>query len=466
MLTAIKEMPPQKIFLIIGIIYGILFLIVTPPFQVPDEEVHFYKSYLLSQGTFTPEKVGNQAGFHVSGVLKDTTREFRYLRYPDSKVPLKLIFSALSEPVGTNKNVLIHPDNLNCPIPISYPPLPYVASAVVMAFLNLFNCSVLTLMYAGRLINLLVWLTLVYLAIKITPIHKWVFTLLALMPMTLAQAASLSADSFTIAISFLTIATILKYTFQTTKIGKKQIIALLLLTITLTLSKTGYFLILLLLLIIPQENFGNKMRKIVVLLSTLLTAITITGLWDYLLKIATPISTINQAQNNTVTHILIDPIHFTNILINTITSNFTFYLNSFVGCFGWLNSPLPLFMVFGYLSVLILVSLLDKNQLKIKTKQKIITMIPFSIISFLIFLAIYTTWGQISAYLIGGVQGRYFIPIAPMFFLIFYNNREKIVLKGKKINLSPKNLPLFIIIILSIYLSFSIFQIVTRFYMI
>jgi uncharacterized membrane protein len=80
-----------------------------------------------------------------------------------------------------------------------YPPIPYIASASVMFIGKLLNFSPLDLIYPARLVNLFLYTLIVYMAIKLIPVHKWVLLLLALMPMTLYEAATLSADSFTIA---------------------------------------------------------------------------------------------------------------------------------------------------------------------------------------------------------------------------------------------------------------------------
>ena len=186
MINKIRENPPQKIFLIIGIIFGILFLIITPPFQVPDEEAHFYKYYTLSEGIITPEKVGNTTGYYVSESLLDDTQKFRYLRFhPENKVNINSIFVSLKSPVD-DKIVFLNYRNSGVPIPVGYPPVPYLLSALVMGLISFVSTpSVLLLMYVGRIVNLIVWLALIYLAIKTTPIHKWVFLLLALMPMNL-----------------------------------------------------------------------------------------------------------------------------------------------------------------------------------------------------------------------------------------------------------------------------------------
>ena len=41
---------PEKAYLFLGLIFGILFLMITPPFQVPDEPQHFYRAFHVSEG--------------------------------------------------------------------------------------------------------------------------------------------------------------------------------------------------------------------------------------------------------------------------------------------------------------------------------------------------------------------------------------------------------------------------------
>ncbi|MCE7699828.1 MAG: hypothetical protein K8E24_013765, partial [Methanobacterium paludis] len=65
-------------------------------------------------------------------------------------------------------------------------------------------------------------------------------------------------------------------------------------------------------------------------------------------------------------------------------------------------------------------------------------------------------WTPIGQSMVGGVQGRYFVPIAPLIFLLFYN---------KKIDYNvKKGLNVFIIIFILIILSFTLFKIITKFY--
>jgi uncharacterized membrane protein len=471
MINKFREIPPQKIFLVIGIIFGIIFLIVTPPFQVPDEEVHFYKAYTLSEGMLTPEKVGNETGYYVSQSLLYDTQKFRYLRFqPEHKVKTNSIIFSLETPINSNNLVFLDYHNVGVPIPIAYPPIPYIIPALAMGLISfIVNPSVLFLMYIGRLVNLLVWAILIYLAIKITPVHKWVFVLLALMPMTLFQAASLSVDSFTMGICFLTIAFIFKLSFKENNINKKDILILLIFTLLITLSKPGYVIILMALLMIPIVKFRSKAKKLILLMLVPLTAFISNKVWNSLLVLDT--TTGGSGRHNSFYSIIADPINFINIVINTINLKFNFYLVTFVGKFGWLDTPLALktsiavYLAGIYLGIIILTALIDKNKLNVSLKQKIIAFSTTALLAILIFVSQYTSWTAKGATIIEGVQGRYLLPLTPLIFIILYNNKDKISIKGKKINLSPKNISLLVIPVVLVYLTVSVFTIISRFYL-
>lgn len=139
-------------------------------------------------------------------------------------------------------------------------------------------------------------------------------------------------------------------------------------------------------------------------------------------------------------------ISFTWIFIYTISHYSLYYLTTFVGSFEWdgtnLQSPLPLSLVLIYIMVLFLVALTDKSEVKINLNQKLLSIIIFLLSFVSIFVLEYLTWNDVGNTFIGGVYGRYFIPIAPLLFLVVYNNRIR-NFKGKNILV-----PIFIIILL------------------
>jgi uncharacterized membrane protein len=402
----IQEIKPERVFLITCLIFGIGFAVATPPFQVPDEPDHILKSVHLSEGQIIPEK---------------------------SKV-----FAAL------------------------YPPIPYIASASVMFIGKLLNFSPLDLIYPARLVNLFLYTLIVYMAIKLIPVHKWVLLLLALMPMTLYEAASLSADSFTIAISFLLIAVFFKFAFDDEKreMNTQDIFILFVLGLMIALSKQIYIILLLLFFRVPVYKFKNYKKKMFsIFLSISVPLLLVIECWGFLVQGAfVPISDQISVQGQ-ILFILSNPIVFLETFLNTLFQNTQYYLVSFVGTFGWLDTrldtPLPAILVYSYLIVSFLVSLIDNNNFNVNLKQKLVSFTTFALSFISIFVLEYIAWNAVGNYIIEGIYGRYFTPIMPLFFLLFYN---------KKFKFHSNKLNILIIIFIMIILSISLFMIIKRFH--
>lgn len=399
---------PERVFLILCLIFGIGFLLATPIFQVPDEPDHLLKSIHISKGEILPEK--------------------------------SMVFVS------------------------SYPPVPYVASASVIFVGKLVNFHSLDMIiYFAKLANLLLYVLIVYSAIKLTPVHKWVFFLLALMPMTLYEAASLSADSFTIAISFLLIALFLKFSFDEEKneLNTKYILILFFLGLMIALSKQIYIVLMLLFFSIPFYKFKNRRQMFSSFLVISIPLLLIIEGWGFVIQGAYVPVLPEISFHGQIVFMLLHPIAFIQALLHSFLHYAQYYLVSFVGTFGWLDNrldtPLPSILVYIYLIVLILVSLIDNNDFNINLNQKLVYLTTFSLSFLSIFVLEYIAWNVVGSNIIEGVYGRYFIPIAPLFFLLFYNKRFKF--NSDKMGIA---IILFSVSILSI----SLYLIIKRFYIV
>jgi uncharacterized membrane protein len=446
---------PEYIFLILALIFGIAFLFITPPFQVPDEGSHFYKAFYVSEGHLTPGQ--NDQFFPQS--LQYSVLSFNYLHGAGNKQNMSNTFALLNLPLNYNDKEYLDISNV-----VIYPPVSYLAASLVMGVEKYFGVSPLILMYSGRLINLLVWIVLIFFAIRITPIHKWVFLLLALMPMTLFVAASLSADSFTIGLSFLAIAMFLKLAFVSEKIDIKDILLMFIIIFTLSLSKQGYAILILLFFIIPKSKFKDNKFRITSFALIGTFTLLFTGLWNYLFK-ESYMASASLSASDQISFILSNPLNFPYVLSNTLLIEFKNYMVMFVGDFGWLDTPLPAVVVGAYLLILIIVALMDKTEVKINLNQKSIFLVIFSLISILIFAFEYITWTAVGLNHIKGIQGRYFIPIAPLLLLLFYNNipslniRERII----KFELNKKT-DMMIVLFITVILVITVIKLILRYY--
>ncbi len=46
----------ENIFFIFALVFGFLFIFITPPFQSVDENFHFYRAYGIASGDFVAKK--------------------------------------------------------------------------------------------------------------------------------------------------------------------------------------------------------------------------------------------------------------------------------------------------------------------------------------------------------------------------------------------------------------------------
>jgi uncharacterized membrane protein len=168
-------------------ILGVAYVFVTPPLQVPDEGLHFFRGEAIAGGHLLPNGAGKPDSAHVAQGIQTlvfvmtTSRDWRLA----STIPL--------EPV---KQPVVQ-------FPAWYTPLPYAPQALAAAVCNALNVRPLAAFYAGRLANLLAALALVAAAMRAAPKLATIAGATALLPMTLFELASWSADALTIALAIL-----------------------------------------------------------------------------------------------------------------------------------------------------------------------------------------------------------------------------------------------------------------------
>ena len=111
--------------------------------------------------------------------------------------------------------------------------------------------------YLGPTGTLIGYLLLVAAAVWRMPVQKWTLVLVALMPMSIFLAASLSADAVSIGLSLLAIAMILRLALGQELVSRRSLSWLAVVLLLLALAKPGYVLISLLVFLIPKERFSR-----------------------------------------------------------------------------------------------------------------------------------------------------------------------------------------------------------------
>ena len=463
-LTCIK---PQKVFIYAAVVWGLILVFVTPPFQSPDEFFHFFRIYQISRLKILPFANENMIGGNVPESFFQFTSGYQKIPFnPENKVSVKKILNDFDIPLHPENTIFTFHSN-SC----QYTPVPYTPQALLMALPVQFNAPPLLLFYSGRLGNLLFWIILVYLAISITPVFKWVFVMLPLMPMSIFQASTLSPDGLTNGLSFLLIAYVLKLVFvENRKITVANIAMMLTMAFFLSLSKTAYFVLIASILIIPLSGFSSKGRWFVLFSGSLAVVVAAMVINHIYLQhvfgqvdVTNGLYAFNKGYPQDVhpeKQLLLmfqDLPGFITVVVGTFGQFWKAYAVGWVGNLGWHDTPFPpVFVSWAYLAMII-TALFDSSAVfGFRVWQKIIISCIAAGVILSVLTIIYATWAPLGSKIIYGIQGRYFIPAGPLFLLMLHN---------RKLHALPGLLSAFVLLNIVVFFSVTIGVLLLRYYL-
>jgi len=400
---------PETAFLILGLLFGIVFALVTPPFQVADEDQHFSYAYAISTGQF----------YGIRSVLPHSIQELMMATNhlplePDAKVSYRELFRFIDSPLARSN---LDPSFYQGVAKVN--PVPYAPIVIGIEFAKLFNLNALAFFFFGRFFQLCAWILISYSALKLLPGFKWVFLLLLLSPMSLSIAASYSVDAITNSISFLWFCLCFHYSsVKENSIGPKSQFLFISIAALLALMKPPYQLLILLFFMIPRANFGSQRQYLRT--AALLFAISlILFLFSLRYLFMNDLSTTNSRPEldfmSQAHHLLDDPLEFPKIIVRSLKLFWTFYYTSYIGRLGWLDTILPTYIYLTFPLSIFLISLVDQGKrLSFAPWQKLLSLLVGCALFSAVVLSLYLTWTPVGSKTLEGLQGRYLIPIGPV----------------------------------------------------
>lgn len=408
------------VFVLVGLLAGTLLVFLTPPFQVPDEPAHFYRAYQISEGTLVARSPDGICGGNLPASLKTVADPFMYLCFHmDRKTSRAAILAQLNVPLQPDHRVFIPFAN------VIYSPVPYIASAPAIALGRRLGLTPLRLMYAGRLANLLVFVLLGFMALKIVPAFRPPLLLLLVMPMMLFLAGSLSADVVTDSLAMLLASLIFRQglraaTHPAETIGWGAIAAIATASVGLTLAKSAYFPLAGLVLLIPAARCGGRWRY-AFLIAVLLT---LNLLAQLLWSSQTPglDARINPPADphRQLALVLHHPFYFGQVVGNSLVRDLWMLVRSFVGWLGWMEPSVPIPFILLYLVAMGLAcqpSPGDPTAPRL-AKPTAVVLLCAGAAMLLVAVLNYLFWDSVGMRHIDGTQGRYFFPVAPAIILL------------------------------------------------
>lgn len=413
-----KKIKVEKIFLIIAILFGGLYLIFIPAILGTDELPHFLRPYQISVGDVIvkhPERNETKIPKALDGLVSEHTMSKRYTK--------ENIFKSVD--YSDTKN-LWNGDVTS----IKYSPIPYLPQIVGFWGARLFKLGALPTMYFVRLINFITWLVISYFSIKLLPTKKIFAVILYTSPAVLSIVSTCSGDAFALSLFLLLISYILNIANSKRNLTKKDYILLFLISFGISTYKVFYVLYVLLLLLIPYESFNkDRKRKIIYLSTVIFVSFLADFLWFSLTSINSTIG--SNLVSKQINFILNNPLKYFLIFINTYINDIYYYSTNFVAgtemCYGL--AKINQLFILSYLFILILSNFDGSKKNNISRNGRILISLVSLAIFVLVSTTLYMDWTSkrvgIGATKIVGIQSRYFLPlIIPIVSMLPYCKKK------------------------------------------
>jgi uncharacterized membrane protein len=398
--------------LILGAIGAIPLILLTPPFQAPDENWHFYRAYELSELKIISEVRNGASGAVLPDSLPGLVQQSVYSKdevlYPATPAPFAQTMSHASIPLNSSvRHFVAFPGSAY------YSPLPYLPQALGIAVGRFFGLGPLGLLYLGRLFNCMTALGLVGFAVYTIPFAEEMILLVSLLPMSLYLYASLSADAALIGCAL--VFTALSLAAGVRGSWKAWELAVAAATAAVFCSVKPVYLPLLLAGLVPHMFTRGKIASVIRSHAIILAvALGATVGWMILAHSSMTLPLDGAHPSEQMHLILHHPMVFVHALANSlgllqIIGN---YIET-VGVFGWLSVPISLWVVYilPLAGLVILSNIGIRTNVKFPLTSRLWLLALFLTSALLIYLAMYLLAANVGQDKVTGVQGRYFIPI-------------------------------------------------------
>ena len=277
-----------KVAFVVILCFGIVCALIVPICDVSDETEHFTRAEITSRGILIPHWTGEELG--VTGLFNHTEGQ-KYSTERNDGAGFYTIKSQkfFTDYLGFTVFETEHDtDKINStPYLIEStfeqnPFIGYLPQAFGIFIAKLLDLNVMWMLWLARICNLLFYAGVISLAIKKTPVLKIPLMVIACLPITIYQAASVSIDSMIISLGLLAISYFIYMCYAKEKsITTKEIAIFTVICIFLGLCKLTYLAFIFLLLLVPFKNYEKDTKNVLpILLISIVLAACIGLLWS------------------------------------------------------------------------------------------------------------------------------------------------------------------------------------------
>lgn len=450
----------ELLFAIIILALGLIMMIIIVPAAAPDELSHYevvlqVSNKMMFKDTKTIDSIYLKYGY-MYGHYNISPGYIRFLK--EFGKPLKL--------TGKEAQLSRNIDNLYL--------VQYLPQAIGVTLGRLLNLNMITTFYLSRFTSLLFYVVCVYIAIKKAPSFKFLLGMLASLPMLVQIGMAISYDCWILGLSFLTIGYFLKWYFSEDRISIFEFVFVFLICLGLAPAKVLYSFFAFLFIFVPSSKYGSKIKKLIMVL-----IIIAPGVWQLYDIMKGPIAIFfdmvlkSDLSNNYIkmweveidnsigrkAKLLINnntqyfgrgaysfgymikyPIDTLMIFLRTIRYKIKFWFYGSLGrCLAGDTLVLPLTIV-HLLALITGLSSFVKQEKTFGIPMKSVLVIMCVIIGLYAMIGMFVSWTDIyqeviedfGGILVEGIQGRYFSPVLPYFFVIFANKKIALPKRSEK----------------------------------
>lgn len=474
-------------------ILGLCWCLLTPPFQVADENFHFFRAYQISQGDFISQQVrlDTVLSANLTAYLPDETFVYRLNKTSQPATPpnpsILLHGGKLPSEIPELSNYLIEriphdPDAklslaklrgvfrdrvsagdpqafVSFPNSAAYSPVAYLPQATGILFSRALHLGVIFDFYFARVFSVVIGALVVAAAVAIIPWGKACLSFFALIPMYIFQLASCSADAMVLSLSVLLVAICFRLSAKIEFDSRLVFLAGIVWGL-LFLSKTVYAGLLLLLLPSLWTHRRRLCRFPEILAFPCLAICAIPGLLWAQEAVNMFIPPTGYIQANPKAQILFikgNIFNFLKAAFLGLKHFFPILYREGIGVLGWLDTHLHASVYWicsGSFWGLVLAEH-QENRQGLFSFTALITAIATYL---LVVISIFSVWNPVGVFMLNGLQGRYLLPLVPC---IAISLRYAIPWGGR---VSPNVLRKMVLLLMLITQSLTIHTVIKRYW--
>ena len=416
---------PVTVFLFLSLAFGAATVFVVPPLRGPDEIAHFLRIHSYARGELLPAaEVDGRKGILVEGALHAQLHFFKeagewFAAARDEGVRYREIMAVHRDFGGTIGNGLEQ-----TPVfmafagtegyhPVAY--IPYIPAGVIGRALGLEFTDTLFLM---RLFGLIAFTAAAAYAIWVTPVLKWAFVLIALLPVAIYNRSVLSADGAALASALVITALCLSAVWKAgaAPVGRRSVWMTL-----CALSKQPQIVFVLLeLMVYPLQELRRRWHRVAIVV---LPGLILSPLWVVTVSAEIAAWRLQLEEHHPAEHfdplwklqyMWEHPLHFPLATWRAISGWGDRLWQELIGILGWQDVLLRPW-TYVVLTVLLMLVPLQKLQLDAAVRVRVAVMTELTVLGYvvLVYLIIFLTYTPLDIDHVRGVQGRYFVIALP-----------------------------------------------------